>query len=153
MGSAFVVYLSASPQVDPLKKGIAEQIVARKGKILVMDDDETVRDATGIVLNYLGYDVEYAKNGSEAVDLYKIAKEKGHPFYAVVLDLNVADGMGDKETLQELFAIDPHVKAILSCGYSDDPPIAKFKENEFCWRIDVPYDIEKMKAILDTLPK
>ena len=118
-----------------------------------MDDDETVRNATGIVLNYLGYEVEYAKNGSEAVDLYKIAKEKGHPFYAVVLDLNVPDGMGGKETLKELLTIDPHVKAIISCGYADDPLVSKFKENEFCWKVDVPYDIEKMKAILDALPK
>jgi hypothetical protein len=61
--------------------------------------------------------------------------------------------MGGKETLKELLAIDPHVKAIVSCGYSDDPLISKFEGNAFCWTVDVPYDIEKMKAILDTLPK
>jgi DNA-binding NtrC family response regulator len=139
--------------VDSSRKGVGEQVGVRKGKILVMDDEETVRNATGIVLAYLGYDVEYAKNGSEAVDLYKIAREKGHPFYAVVLALNMPDGMGGREALQELFAIDPHVKAIISCGYSDDPLISKFKENEFCWKVDIPYDIEKMKEILDNLPK
>ena len=153
LGSTFIVYLPASPQVDPSRKGVGEQAGARKGKILVMDDEETVRNATGIVLSYLGYDVEYAKNGSEAVDLYKIAIEKGHPFYAVVLDLNMPDGMGGKEALQELLAIDPHVKAIISCGYSDDPVISKFKEDGLCRSVDIPYDIEKMKEILDNLPK
>jgi CheY-like chemotaxis protein len=153
MGSTFIVYLPASPQVDSSRKGVGEQVDARKGKILVMDEDETVRNATGIVLSYLGYDVEYAKNGSEAVDLYKVARDKGHPFYAVVLDLNMPDGMDGKEALQELFAIDPHVKAIISCSYLDDPVISKFKEDGLCWSVDIPYDIEKMKEILDNLPK
>jgi CheY-like chemotaxis protein len=153
MGSTVIVYLPASPQVDPSTKGVGEQAGARKGKILVMDDEETVRNATGIVLNYLGYDVEYANNGSEAVLLYKTAIEEDHPFYAVVLDLNMPDGMGGEEALQELIAIDPRVRAIISCGYSDESPISKFKENEFCWKVDVPYDIEKMKVILDNLPK
>ena len=153
IGSTFIVYLPASPKLDPLRKGVAEGMIARKGKILVIHDDEAVRNSTGIVLNYLGYEVEYAQSGSEAVDLYKMAAEKGYPFYAVVLDLNVPDGMGGKRTLKELLTIDPHVKAILSCGYSDDPLVSKFEENEFCWKVDVPYDIEKMKAILDALPK
>jgi CheY-like chemotaxis protein len=153
MGSTVIVYLPASPQVDPSTKGVGEQAGARKGKILVMDDEETVRNATGIVLNYLGYDVEYANNGSEAVLLYKTAIEEDHPFYAVVLDLNMPDGMGGKEALQELIAIDPRVRAIISCGYSDESLIPRFRENEFCWKVDVPYDIEKMKVILDNLPK
>ena len=152
-GSTFIVYLPASPQDEPSSKGAMEQAAATKGKILVMDDEETVRNATGIVLNYLGYDVEYAKNGSEAVLLYKTAVEDGHPFYAVVLDLNMPEGISGKEALQELYAIDPHVKAIMSCGYADDSLISKFKENEFCRKVDVPYDMEKMKAILDNLPK
>jgi signal transduction histidine kinase/ActR/RegA family two-component response regulator len=153
MGSTFIVYLPASPQVDSSRKGVTEEIITRKGRILVMDHDDAVRNATGIVLNYLGYDVEYAKNGSEAVDLYKIAIEKGDAFYAVVLDLNMPDGMGGKETLQELFAIDPHVRAVVSCGYADDSLISKFEEGGVCGKVDVPYDIEKMKAILDNLPK
>ncbi len=80
MGSTFIVYLPASPQLDSSGKGVTEQIIARKGKVLVMDDDEAVRNSTGIVLNYLGYDVEYAKNGGEAVDLYKIGSRKGSSF-------------------------------------------------------------------------
>jgi DNA-binding NtrC family response regulator len=153
MGSTFTVYLPASPQEDASRKGVGELAGAGKGKILVMDDEETVRNATGIVLNYLGYDVEYANNGSEAVLLYKTAIEEDHPFYAVVLDLNMPDGMGGEEALQELIAIDPRVRAIISCGYSDESLIPRFKENEFCWKVDVPYDMEKMKVILDNLPK
>ncbi|MGO9136718.1 MAG: ATP-binding protein, partial [Syntrophales bacterium] len=153
IGSTFIVYLPAFPQEGLSRKGATEQIIARKGRILVMDDEETVRNATGIVLNYLGYDVEYAKNGNEALDLYRTAREKGNPYSAVILDLNVPGGMGGKDALRELYAMDPHVKAIISCGYADDSVILKLKEGGFCWPIDIPYDIEKMKEILDNLPK
>ena len=153
IGSSFFVYLPASPQEGLLKKDATDKSITKGGKILVMDDEETVRSATGVVLNYLGYEVEYAKNGNEAVGLYRIAKEKEQPYSAVILDLNVQGGMGGKETMTELLAIDPYVKAIITCGYSDDPIIAEFRKQGVCRPIDVPYDIEKMKEILDELLK
>jgi DNA-binding NtrC family response regulator len=61
--------------------------------------------------------------------------------------------MGGKEAMKELLAMDPSVKAVITCGYSDDPIVSEFKNHGFCRAIDVPYDIEKMKDILDNLPK
>jgi signal transduction histidine kinase/ActR/RegA family two-component response regulator len=151
MGSTFFVYLPADPHKGISKMEDTDGAVTRKGKVLVMDDEETVRNATGIVLNYLGYDVEYAKDGSEAVDLYRRAKEKKQPFTAVILDLTVSGGMGGKEAIKELLAIDPSVKAVITCGYSDDPIVSEYKKHGFCQAIDVPYDIEKMKDILSNM--
>jgi PAS domain S-box-containing protein len=152
-GSTFFVYLPASPQEGLLKTEETDSTVTRKGKVLVMDDEETVRNATGIVLNYLGYDVEFASDGSQAVDLYRTAKEKEQPFSAVILDLTIPGGMGGKEAMKELLAIDPYVKAVITCGYSDDPIVSEFRKHGFCRAIDVPYDIEKMKEILSNLLK
>jgi len=152
-GSNFSVYLPASPPEDFSKKVEKERAAKKGGRILVMDDDDSVRNATGVVLNYLGYDVEYAKDGSEAIDLYISAKEKGQSFSAVILDLNVPGGMGGKEAIKELLAIDPHIKGIISCGYSDDPSVSEFRKFGFYRAIEVPYDIEKMKNILDDLLK
>jgi DNA-binding NtrC family response regulator len=118
-----------------------------------MNGEETVRSATGVVLNYLGYKVEYAKNRNEAMGLYRTAKEEEEPFSAVILDLHVPGGMGGKETMKELLAIDPYVKAVITCGYSDEPIISEFRKQGSCRPIDVPYDIEKMKEILDDLLK
>ena len=118
-----------------------------------MDDEETVRNATGIVLNYLGYDVEYAKDGMEAIDLYRTAKEKGWPFSAVILDLYVPGGMGGDEAMRKLLAIDPYIRAIVSSGYADDPVVSEFRKYGFFGAVDVPYDFEKMKKVLDNLPQ
>jgi PAS domain S-box-containing protein len=153
-GSTFIVYLPASPPSESTETNMdMEKRPAGGGKILVMDDEETVRNATGIVLNYLGYEVEIARDGSEAIHLYKTAREKGAPFSAVVLDLNVPGGMGGKEAMRELSALDPHVKAIISCGYIDDPDISEFSKYSFCRTVQVPYDIDKMKALLGNLLK
>ncbi len=151
VGSNFFVYLPASIQGDSIEKARKYRSDTRGGRILLMDDDEMVRNAAGIVLNYLGYDVEHAKDGREAIDLYRTAKEKGWPFSAVILDLYVPGGMGGKEAMRELLAIDPHIRAIVSSGYSDDPVVSEFRKYGFFGTVDVPYDVEKMKKILDNL--
>jgi two-component system cell cycle sensor histidine kinase/response regulator CckA len=150
-GSIFFVYLPASPQEGFSKTEETARAFTRKGTILVMDDEETVRNATGIVLNYLGYDVEFARDGSEAVTLYKEAKDKGQPFSAVTLDLNVTDGKGAKEAIKELLQIDPQVKAVLTTGYSNDPVVSELSTHGFSAAVAVPYDLEKMKEILSML--
>ena len=149
--STFYVYLPATPREDPAGKTETDFSFLRGGRILVMDDDDTVRHSTGIVLNFLGYDVEYSKDGDEAVDLYRKALEMNQPYSAVILDLNVPHGKGAKETIRELLLIDPHVIAILSSGYTDDPEVMDFSKDGFRGIITVPYDVERLKKVLNTL--
>lgn len=151
VGSTFFVYLPVLSLEGPVIKTEMKQVYTRKGKILVMDDEEAVRNSTGIVLHYLGYEVELARDGSEAIDLYKAAKEKSQPFSVVILDLNVTDGKGAKETIKELLHIDQQIKAVLTTGYTDDPVVSEFSKYGFCAAIAVPYDLEKMKEILSML--
>jgi PAS domain S-box-containing protein len=151
VGSTFCVYLPASSPENPVKKIETAHVYAKGGKILFMDDDETIRNTTAIVLHYLGYDVELARDGREAVNLYREAKEKGCPFSAVILDMNVPGGMGGREAMKELLSIDPHVKAIISCGYPNDRNVPEFSDCGFCGSIAVPYDLEKVQEILSKL--
>ncbi|MCX5856244.1 MAG: PAS domain S-box protein [Deltaproteobacteria bacterium] len=151
VGSTFYVYLPATPREDPVSKTETDFSFLRGGKILVMDDDDTVRHSTGIVLNFLGYDVEYSKDGDEAVDLYRKALEMNQPYSAVILDLNIPRGKGAKETIRELLLIDPHVIAILSSGYTDDPEVMEFSKDGFRGIITVPYDVGRLKKVLNTL--
>jgi signal transduction histidine kinase/CheY-like chemotaxis protein len=151
VGSTFFVYLPASPQDVSFETAEADSGQRRGGRILLMDDDETVRNATGIVLNYLGYDVGYAKDGGEAISLYKAEKREGRSFFAVILDSDVPGGTGGKEAIKELPAIDPRIRAIISSGNPDDPVASEFVKYGFSGTIDIPYDIEKIKRLLDNL--
>jgi two-component system cell cycle sensor histidine kinase/response regulator CckA len=123
------------------------------GKILVMHDNKTVIYATGIVLNFLGYSAECVKNGDEAIDLYKKAFEMNQPFAAVILGLDISGGKGAKETIKALLQMDPHVKAILSSENKDDPVVMEFEKFGFKDTVAVPYDVEKIKEILNCILK
>jgi signal transduction histidine kinase/CheY-like chemotaxis protein len=152
VGTTFYIYLPASEKPFPVKEEKEEKIFSGKGKVLVMDDEAVVRKVTGEMLIYIGYEVEYARDGVEAIEIYKRAKEKGEPFDAVILDLTVAGGMGGKEAIEKLLEIDPEVRAIVSSGYSNDPIMANFKEYGFRAMVVKPYKIKGLsKAVQEAM--
>ncbi|MBW2169924.1 MAG: response regulator [Deltaproteobacteria bacterium] len=148
-GTTFHFYLPASQtQVIEEEAPVTERPMASRGSILVMDDEELVRNVAGQMLTRLGYDVAFAKDGSEAIEMYKKAMKSKKCFDAVILDLTVKGGMGGKETVKKLLEIDSDVKAILSSGYSDDPAMTDFRKHAFCSTIVKPYDIDKMDRVI-----
>jgi two-component system cell cycle sensor histidine kinase/response regulator CckA len=113
LGTTFYLYLPAISDSRPEEEKEKDGIMYGTGKILVMDDEEIVRNMIGPMLRVLGYDVEFATRGEEAFDMYKLAKEKNIPFKAVILDLTIPGGKGGKQTVEELLAYDPNVRAIV----------------------------------------
>lgn len=152
-GTTFYIYLPASQQGVPTRDnfvGADIQILSKtgKGKVLVMDDEEMIREATDQILGYLGYEVASAKDGAEAIKLYKSARESGQPFDVVILDLTIPGGMGGKEAIQKLLELDPQAKVIVSSGYSNDPVMAEYKRYGFIDVIAKPYKIEELNQTL-----
>jgi len=147
-GTTFHVYLPASEEKILAKKKAEEKMVAGEGKILVMDDEEIIRDSVTEILEEAGYRVESAKHGTEAVRLYKKAEAKGEPFDVVILDLTVRGGTGGKEALKKLLKIDPQVKAVVASGYSTDPVMSDFKQYGFSGCIVKPYKISELYSII-----
>ncbi|MBI5971277.1 MAG: PAS domain-containing protein [Deltaproteobacteria bacterium] len=119
-----------------------------KGKVLVMDDEEVVRDVSGEMLNLMGYDAEFAADGKTAVEMYKKAFDSGAPFAAVVMDLTVPGGMGGKEAMEKLLEIDPQVKAVVSSGYSKDPIMSDFTKYGFSAVIAKPYRVADFSKVV-----
>ena len=70
------------------------------------------------------------------------------PFDAVVLDLTIPGGMGGRQTLSELLAIDPQVKAIVASGYTTDPVLVNFEHYGFCGGIAKPYRAQQLYEVL-----
>ena len=124
------------------------RVISGQGNILVMDDEEMVREVLGTMLVNLGYEVRFAQDGAQAIKLFSKARENGGAFDAVILDLTVPGGMGGKETIEKLLQIDPQVKAIVSSGYSDDPIMANFKECGFSEVLAKPYKVVDLSKIL-----
>jgi CheY-like chemotaxis protein len=124
-----------------------------KAKILLMDDEQIILDMTREVLKFLDYDVMFALDGSNAIELYKQEKAAGVPFDIVILDLSVGHGMGGRETIEHLLKFDPSVKAIVSSGYINDPVVENFSRYGFCERLSKPYNIKDIKNLLENVMK
>ena len=146
-GSTFYIYLPASSKKTFTKK-MEQHIEKGKGKILIMDDQDMVIKVASEMLEYLGYDVFYAKNGADAVKLYREEKEKGVPFDAVILDLTVPGGMGGKEAAQNIIKFDPDARLIVSSGYSTAPIMSNYRDYGFSDVITKPYTISKLSQVL-----
>ena len=125
--------------------------MAGKGRVLLVDDEEIILDVSREVLRFLGYDAAFAKEGGAAIELYKQGKEAGQPFDLVIIDLTIPDGMGGRETMENLLKYDPGVKAVVSSGYTNDPVMQEYARFGFSGRLTKPYRINEMKTLLESM--
>jgi CheY-like chemotaxis protein len=147
-GSVFALYLPAS--LSPTQEhAIQRTLVAGEGRrVLVMDDEEMVRRVARRMLEAMGFDVTLTANGEEAITRYEEARAAAQPFHAVMLDLTVPGGLGGRETLERLRALDPAVRAIVASGYSDDAVMSHYAEHGFRAVLAKPYQITELAAAL-----
>ena len=147
-GSTFRVYLPASGQELPVETVAEQEPIPGEGKILVMDDDEQIRELVGQLLPEIGYQVQFAQDGAKAIEQYQEAAQAGQPFDAVVLDLTIPGGVGGREALAGLLELNPDVKAIVSSGYSNDPILADPAHYGFSAALVKPYKIGVLSQLL-----
>ncbi len=118
------------------------------GTILVVDDEEVVRDMAKKALKVHGFDVLLASGGLEAIDIFK-----RHPgdISLVLLDLGMP-GMSGDEVLPELHKIRPQVNVLVSSGYAETETMALFKGHRVSGFVQKPYAsrhlVEKVKSAL-----
>ena len=103
-----------------------------------------IRGMTTVMLKHLGYRVTTCENGTEAIRHYKAARESGSPFSAVIMDLTIPGGMGGKEAAQQILAIDPKARLIVSSGYSTDPIMADYGTYGFVGAVAKPYKLAEL---------
>ena len=151
-GTAFNIYLPASPirTISPERRSEEENFRNGGGmSILLMDDDDTVREVPGNMLEFMGYDVAFATEGQEALDLYRISMESGDPYAIVIMDLTVPGGMGGQETVGEILKINPLARVIVSSGYSNDPVLANYTDYGFKAVIVKPFQMNELSSAIN----
>ena len=152
-GTTFLIYLPAmKTQVVSGKEEsdhASDAGTISNGKVLIMDDEETIRKSVGRMLNRLGYEVGLAEDGEQAINLYRCAYETKRPFDAVLIDLTIPGGMGGKETIERLREFDPEIKAIVSSGYSNDPVMSDYEAYGFRNVIAKPYRFDSLGQIIN----
>jgi len=148
-GTCFHIYLPAAEQgvavTEKSKSVPAPGLLERPARVLVMDDEKMIRQLVGRILSRMGHIAAFSKNGEEAIALYQEALGRQEPFDVVILDLTVKNGMGGKEAIERLQAIDPKVRGIVSSGYSNDPAMMDYRDYGFVGRVSKPYHFNELR--------
>ena len=151
-GSVFTMYLPAveGPAASGGEDG-ERALALGTGRILVMDDEEVVREVATRMLTHAGYEVIAVEDGAGAVDAYRRSLEGDEKIAAVILDLTVPGGMGGREAVEEILALDPAATVVVSSGYSNDPVIARYREHGFKGAVVKPYRLDEVLDVLKTV--
>lgn len=150
VGTTFRIYLPALDTAAPPSEA-PRQPPTGGGRILFMDDDALLRRGARRLLHQNGCDVECARDGAQAIQLYAQALATGRPFDAVILDINVAAGMGGAECVGKLRELDPAVKAIACTGYSEDAFLAECRRLGFRAILRKPFSFEELAHAIRSL--
>jgi len=152
-GSRFHVHLPADPKLRPPgAPGNRPTTRDRTGRVLVMDDEAGVLKITGMLLADLGFQPEQARNGEQALELFRRALEEGQPFRLVICDLVVPGGMGGAELVQALRQLAPHTPVIAASGYTNDPVLAAPAAFGFDDALAKPFSVDELERALNRLP-
>lgn len=155
-GSTFHIYLPAKePLLEPSKdkergfEKVSSKELMRSYRILVLDDEDMLREFLVEALGDMGYEVEEAKDGQTALEIFMKANDTGKAFDALLLDLTVFGGLGGKEIIGKIRQLNKDIPAIVSSGYHDDPVIVNPRKYGFTDSITKPYRLEDLEAILN----
>jgi PAS domain S-box-containing protein len=150
-GATFTLHLPATGESsagEEAEEPAGGRVVGGHGRLLVVDDEPMIRDLLRSLLEHLGYEVETAAEGGEAVRRYDAEAEAGRPFDLVILDLTIRGGLGGREAFERIRARHPRARAIVSSGYSNDPIMAHHREYGFAGVLSKPYTLEDLSALL-----
>ncbi len=148
VGTTVSIYLPAARKSPRTKSDNGGPVAAGRGRILVMDDEEVLRDVAVDMLGMIGYEVTAVQDGAEALAAYRAAMDAGRRFDAVIMDLTVPGGMGGREAVAKLREIDPAVRAVVSSGYFNDPVMSDFRRHGFSGVIAKPYTVQEIGEVL-----
>ncbi|MCR9246541.1 MAG: tetratricopeptide repeat protein [bacterium] len=150
-GTTFSTFFPATRESVPAVTRPEPGEPAGNGSVLVLDDEELVRSVIAKTFERWGFRVEAVADGRFAVERYRERHAAGQPFDLLVMDLTIPGGMGGREAMAAILAIDPHAKAIVASGYSDDPTMARYREAGFAAALAKPFRREDLASTVTSV--
>ena len=156
-GTTFTILLPASGAGERTMPGKTSDAINSEpvspSHILVLDDDEAVRDVLGAMLEKMGHRVSCAATGQEAIAKYGSAQQNNLPYDAVITDLTIPGEMGGEAVAREILAINRQAKIIVSSGYATDAIMANYQAYGFQARVAKPARYAELKKVLEQVLK
>jgi len=147
-GSVFNIFLPATKKEPDKFSFKVEEIYAETGTILIMDDDEILRETLKEILESFGFEVLATSKGEEVIDIFINQTRQREKIIAMIFDLTIKGGMGGKDTIEEIRKFDKTIPVFVASGYASDPIMAKPKEFGFTASINKPFRISELAQML-----
>lgn len=147
-GSVFKVYLPALNSVPRESDTREKKQHFGKGKFLIMDDEEMIRDTLARMLEKFGYSVISTESGEQAIARYQQEGAARSEIKGMIFDLTIKGGMGGRKAVCEIRKIDPEIPVFVASGYADDPVMADPETYGFSASISKPFMCEEVEALL-----
>lgn len=125
-----------------------EGVRSSAGRILVLEDEETVARAIARMLAGLGYACELTADGRDTVRRYLEARNEGRAFLAVIMDLEIRGGMGGADTVRVLRAAAPEARVLVSSGAEQEPAMRDYAAYGFDAALPKPYGYRQLGEVL-----
>ena len=158
-GATFKIYLPTSIKMaaDESDKEILSKPKGGR-KILIMDDERDIRTILGSFLESYGYEVDYAVNGDQALELFKATYDRSQAdksikkHHMVILNMTIPGGKGARDIIKDIKTIDPQVYAVLSTGHSQESiEVSSYQEQGFQALLLKPFESTSIIKMLNKL--
>ncbi len=152
-GTTFHILLPGCGADDTAAGGASSITHRGSGAILVMDDEEVMRDITRDMLSSMGYTVECVTDGTAALEAFEARRNSGDPFRAAIFDLTIPGGAGGRETIGRVREIDSEIPVFVASGFSEDPVMANPESYGFTASVRKPFRRSELGERLDRFLK
>jgi PAS domain S-box-containing protein len=144
IGSNSTMVTFAKPKASPVVKKTGR-------RVLIMDDEEFVRDFSVAMFEQLGYEAHAVEDCDALMDEFRDAQRRRQSYHLVVTDMIVRGGEGGEDVAQKLKAISPFTKVIAVSGVADHPVILEPEKYGFHAAMGKPYQLNRIRHILNML--
>ncbi|MDX8389165.1 MAG: response regulator, partial [Mariprofundaceae bacterium] len=147
-GTTFKIIFPASDTLEPIEKETVKKSHENedRGTILIVDDEETIREIAGMMLEDVGFTILKAKDGVEGVEVFR---EHQTEIRVVLLDMTMPR-MNGEEVFREIRTLQPDVTVILSSGYNEQDATNRFAGKGLAGFIQKPYSPSALQTkVLD----
>ena len=152
-GTTFTLFLPAvrsGVEENDLLQRSKNPTALRAARVMIMDDEEMIRNVAVSQLTLLGHEAIPVMDGDQAINKYLEMEDSKKPIDIVILDLTIPGGKGGLETAGKLLQINPSLKLVVASGYSNDPVLANYQQYGFSGMVTKPFDLKQLNSAINT---
>jgi PAS domain S-box-containing protein len=152
-GTEFTIFLPSAKDQLTIEEKTENNLIKVEGKVLIIDDNQSIRDILSEILEYIGLKAEITNSFESAIELIFKNRINEIFFDFIIIDLTIPGSQNAIDTSKRIRELSPESKIVISSGYSNDINITNFKQSGFSGALIKPYRFEDVTQLFTSLVK